>query len=84
MSEINNTEIDNAKDIDVVMNMYNLTECSENYSQTSGSFWLYYRDQPGLDNNGNFIDFDVNDDTSFSFTYKKNLTGQEMMAQKNP
>ena len=23
--------------------------------QTSGSFWLYYRDQPALDNNGNVI-----------------------------
>ena len=33
-----NTQIDNAKDIDVVMNMYNLTEYSENYSPTSGSF----------------------------------------------
>ena len=26
MSEVNNTQIDNAKDIDVVMNMYNLIE----------------------------------------------------------
>ena len=26
ISEINNTQIDNAKDIDVVMNMYNLRE----------------------------------------------------------
>ena len=23
--------------------------------QTSGSLWLYYRDQPALDNNGNVI-----------------------------
>ena len=40
ISEINNTQIDNAKDIDVVMDMYNLIEFSENYSQTSGSLWL--------------------------------------------
>ena len=38
-------QIDNAKDIDVVMNMYNLTEYSENYSQKSGNLWLYCRDQ---------------------------------------
>ena len=43
MSEINNTQIDNAKDIDVVMNIYNLIEYSENYSRASRSLWLYYR-----------------------------------------
>ena len=36
-SRINNTEIDNAKDIDIVMPMYNLIEYSDNYSKTSGS-----------------------------------------------
>ena len=38
-SEINNTEIDNAKDIDKVMLIYNLREYSNNYSRTSGSLW---------------------------------------------
>ena len=38
-TEINNTEIDNAKDIDIVMPMYNLIEYSNNYSKTSGSLW---------------------------------------------
>ena len=41
---INNTQIDNAKDIDIVMPMYNLIEYSDNYSKTSGSLWQYYRD----------------------------------------
>ena len=35
ISKINNTEIDNAKDIDIVMSMYNLIEYSDNYSKTS-------------------------------------------------
>ena len=34
--EINNTQIDNAKDIDAVLLMYNLIENSDNYSKTSG------------------------------------------------
>ena len=34
ISEINNTQIDNAKYIDVVMPMYNLIEYSDNYSKT--------------------------------------------------
>ena len=37
ISRINNTEIDNGKDIDIVMPMYNLIEYSDNYSTTSGS-----------------------------------------------
>ena len=35
-SETNNTQIDNAKGIDVVTPMYNLIECNNNYSKTSG------------------------------------------------
>ena len=41
MSEINNTQIDHAKDIDNVMPMYNLIEYSDNYSKTSRSLWQY-------------------------------------------
>ena len=37
ISEINNTQIDNAKDIDIVMSMYNLIEYSDNYAKTPGS-----------------------------------------------
>ena len=37
ISEINNTQIDNAKDIDIVMSMYNLIEYSDNYYKTFGS-----------------------------------------------
>ena len=44
IGEINNTQIDNAKDIDIVMPMYNLIEYSDNYSETSGSLLQYYRD----------------------------------------
>ena len=35
ISEINNTQIDNAKHIDVNMPMYNLIEYSDNYSKRS-------------------------------------------------
>ena len=62
--EINNTERDNAKDIDIVMPMYNLIEYSDNYSKTSGSLWQYYKDEP----NDNFAD-------SESFKSKVRITG---------
>ena len=46
ISKINNTQIDNAEYIDIVMPMYNLIEYSDNYSKTSGSLWRYRKDMP--------------------------------------
>ena len=65
ISEINNTQVDNAKDIDIVMPMYNLIECCDNYGKTSGSLWQYYRDEPN-DNLAN----------SESFKFKVKITGK--------
>ena len=45
-SEINNTEIDNARDNDIVIPIYSLIEYSDNYSKTSRSLWQYYKDEP--------------------------------------
>ena len=42
ISEINNTQVDNAKDIDIVMPMYNLIEYSgDNYAKAPGRLWQY-------------------------------------------
>ena len=65
ISRINNTDIDNAKDNDIVMPMYNLIEYSDNYSKTSGSLQQYYKDDPN-DNLAN----------SESFKYKVKITGK--------
>ena len=46
ISRINNTDIDNAQDIDIAMPIYNLIEYSDNYSKTSESLWQYYKDDP--------------------------------------
>ena len=53
---------------DVVMPMYNLIEYSNNYSETFGSLWQYYRDEPVLNNSGSIIDA-PNDDNSDSFKF---------------
>ena len=63
-SEINNTEIGNAEEIDIVMLMYNLIEYSDNYSKTSGSLWQCYKDEP----NNNLAD-------SESFKSRVKITG---------
>ena len=46
ISEINNTQLNNAKHLDVVEPMYNLIEYSDIYSKISGSSQQYYRDEP--------------------------------------
>ena len=48
-SEINNAQIGNAKDIDIVMPVYNLIEYSDDYAKISGILWQYYRDEPNDD-----------------------------------
>ena len=80
ISEINNTQVDNAEDIDIVMNMYNLVEYSDNYAKTSGSLWQYCKDIPAVDNNNATVNFAENNLTdSFNFKVKFKL---EMMEQK--
>ena len=51
ISKINNTFIDNAEDLDIVMPMYNLLEYSGNYSMKLGSLWNYYGDEINDDKN---------------------------------
>ena len=46
ISKINGVQIDNAVDLDIVMPMYSLLECSKNYRKATGSLWKFYRDEP--------------------------------------
>ena len=57
ISKINNTQIDHAEYIDIVMPMYNLIKYSDNYSKTSGSPWQYCKEIPAIDNDGDITDF---------------------------
>ena len=74
ISKINNTQVNNAKDIDIVMLMYNVLEYSDNYSETSGSLWQYWKDIPAV-NNFDIVDFDGANATD-SFNFKAKITGQ--------
>ena len=50
--KINNTQIDNAEYIDIVMPMYNLIAYGNNYSKISGSLWQYCIEISAVNNNG--------------------------------
>ena len=43
IAKINNTLIDNAEHVDIVIPMCNLLKYGYNYSMTSGNLWNYYR-----------------------------------------
>ena len=75
ISEINNTQVDNAKDIDIVMPMYNLIEYSDNYAKTTGSLWQYCKDIPARNNNNQIVNFAANNLTD-SFNFKVKVTSQ--------
>ena len=82
ISKINNTQIDNAEYIDIVMPMYNLIEYSDNYSKTSGSLWQYCTEVPAVNNNGNIVDFNGANVTD-SFNFKTKITGQTAADNNN-
>ena len=71
-SEINNTQIDNTKYIDMVMPRYSLIGYSNNYSKTSGNLRQFFRDELFINKNGAISDFpdDNNNSTSFKFETK--------------
>ena len=75
ISKINNTQVDNAEDIDIVMPMYNLIEYRNNYSKISGTWWQYCRDIPAVNTNCDNNDFHGANATD-SFNFKAKITGQ--------
>ena len=78
ISKINNTQIDNAEYIDIVMQI----EYSDNYSKTSGSLWQYCKEIPAVNDNGDIVDFNGVNATD-SFNFKTKITGQAAANNNN-
>ena len=76
ISRINNTQIDDASYIDVVMPIYTSIECSDNHLKTSKILWQLYRDVPDLDNDDAISNFTENNATEL-FNLKLKLIGQQ-------
>ena len=69
--EINDEHVDTAENLDITMPMYTLIEYSDNYQDSSATFYQYKRDEPPEDNA--IADLTVNN--SSSFKYKVSLLG---------
>ena len=74
ISEINNTEKDNAKHTDVIISTHNLKEYSNNYSKTSRSLQQYYRDETALTDARAIANFHAVDNSA-QFKFNKIITG---------
>ena len=70
ITEIDEATIDDAKDLHLVMPMYNLIEYSSNYSEITESFWFYSKDEAT-----DFINNMAKIDNSKSFKYRVKLLG---------
>ena len=70
ITKIDETTIDDAEDLDLVMPMFNLIEYSSNYSKTTGSLWFYSKDEAT-----NFDADIANTDEFKSFKYKAEFLG---------
>ena len=75
ISEINNTQVDNSKDIDIEMPMYSLTEYSDNFSKTCGILWQFCKDISAVDNYNVIVNFAENN-LADSFNFKVKMIGQ--------
>ena len=69
--EINDEDVDRAENLDIVMPMYNLIEYSDNYQDSSATFYQCKRDEPPEDN----AVANLTADNSDSFKYKIKLLG---------
>ena len=66
---LNDVKIENSDNLDIIMNMYNLIEYSDNYSDSTGSLYQFKRQEPSTNNDPLAVD------TSSSFKYKFDLLG---------
>ena len=73
--EINDEHVDTAENVDITMPMYNLTEYSDNYQDSSATLYQYKRDEPPEVNAIN----DLTVDNSNSFKYKVSLLGNPVV-----
>ena len=65
ITRIDGETIDDAENLDLLIPMYNLKECSSKYSETAGSLWFYSKDEATNFN----ADIEKTDDFK-SFKYK--------------
>ena len=73
-THINDEHVETVENLDIITPMYNLTEYSDNYADSSGSLYQFKRDESPVNDNGNPLNVAL--DNSASFKYKASLLGK--------
>ena len=71
VTHINDEHVETVENLDMIVPMYNLLECSDNYADSSGSLYQFKRDESPM-NGRNPVNVAL--DNSTSFKYKSSLT----------
>ena len=74
VTHINDEHVETTKNLDIIMPMYNLIECSDNYDDPFGSLSQFKRDETPMNNAGNPFNVALNNLSSFK--YKASLSGK--------
>ena len=81
MTHANGEHVETAENLDIIMPMYNLTEYSDNYADSSGTLYQFKRDEQPMNDAGSLNNVAL--DNSTSFNYKKILLGKATDADYN-
>ena len=64
---LNDEHVEDSDNLDLIMNMYNLIEYSDNYEVSTASLYQFKRQRQSYNDNGNTIDLNGNNSTSFKY-----------------
>ena len=81
VTHIDDEHVETAKNLDIIMPMYNLIEYSDNYADSSGSLYRFKRDECPMNDAENPLNVAL--DNSTSFNYKASLLGKATDADGN-
>ena len=81
VTHVDDEHVETAKNLDIIMPMYNLIEYSDNYADSSGSLYRFKRDECPMNDAENPLNVAL--DNSTSFNYKASLLGKATDADAN-
>ena len=81
VTHINDEHVETAKNLYIIMSMFNLIEYSDNYADSSGSLYQFKRDESPMNDAENPLNVAL--DNSTSFKCKASLLGKATDADGN-
>ena len=78
---VTDEHVETAKNLDIIMPIYNLIEYSDNYADPTGSLYSFKRDESPMNDSENPLNVAL--DNSTSFNYRANLLGKASDADGN-